>query len=111
MPGENVQMHQQTEFPAETSDAQFETANAHALGLFFLERNYSTAVRLYQSAAKAGHAGAMTTLGFAYVEGKLDLPVDIPQGLRFFEEAAAAGDEEASSYLHFLRTGERSAHI
>ena len=74
------------------------------MGLFFLARDEVKAVALFESAAKSGHQGAMATLGFAYLEGRLGLPADVERALRYLERAAALGNEEAAGCLNYLRT-------
>jgi uncharacterized protein len=56
------------------------------------------AARLYQKAADAGFAPAMTGLGFMYMNGK-GVTKDVEEGLRWYRKAADAGDSDAMDNL------------
>ncbi len=66
-------------------------------------QDYVKAAKLYHHAAELGITLAKRSLGYFYEKG-LGVPADRAQALRFFQEAADAGDKDAGEQLTRLRS-------
>jgi len=96
---ENVNILQ---FRAEVGDseAQFMLGKLYYYG-FGIERNFSTAIKWFRTAADQGHASAQFLLGEAYEKGK-GLERNYVQAARWYERAAFKGDYLAIHGLSYL---------
>ena len=61
-------------------------------------QNYTKALELYRRAAELGHAGAYSSIGYAYNTGK-GVEIDKKKALYFYEQAAVKGDTSARHNL------------
>lgn len=64
-------------------------------------RDYETALREYQAAAKQGDAEAQAALGFLYQMG-LGVQKDLAEAARWYRKAAEQGNVKAQYYLGFM---------
>lgn len=64
-----------------------------------VNQDMNKALELWQKAADEGHAGSLSLLGRAYMEGKLGFDRDADSGRILLEKAANRGDAAASLYL------------
>ncbi len=65
---------------------------------YLVAKDATKAMRWYQRAATAGHAGAQYNLGLMYLKGE-GVVRDALKGLGWIEKAVASGDEKAQALL------------
>ncbi|SMX49915.1 Putative beta-lactamase HcpC precursor [Maliponia aquimaris] len=68
----------------------------------------ATAVEWLKKAAASGHSDAMVMLGHAYASGLKNVPQNVPEALRLYQEAAAMGNAKAAYALALVHEAGQS---
>jgi TPR repeat protein len=82
-------------------DAQYDLGALYATGDWAGPKDAAEARRWYRRAAEQGHADAQSNLGAMLLDGEGG-QIDIPEGLRLLEAAAAQDEPGALSQLQYI---------